>query len=134
MSRVHNPRVIEEVRDRIGRLEGSAAKKAIVLPFGGREMDEQALVQEQSGARRGRSGESCSGRARRHLMGRRRTGLQLAPGEEHALRRLGRARRNTAHSAYPARRRLRSLRHRSVPWAGSSGSIFRRSPRRANSV
>jgi hypothetical protein len=34
MSRVHNPRVIEELRDRIGRLEVSAAKQAIVLPFG----------------------------------------------------------------------------------------------------
>ncbi len=40
MSRAHNPRVIEELRDRIAHLEGSAAKKAIVLPFGVREMDE----------------------------------------------------------------------------------------------
>jgi hypothetical protein len=39
MSRAHNPRVIEELRDRIAHLEGSAAKKAIVLPFGVREMD-----------------------------------------------------------------------------------------------
>ena len=34
MSRAYNPRVIEELRDRIAHLEGSAAKKAIVLPFG----------------------------------------------------------------------------------------------------
>ncbi|MDP9762498.1 damage-inducible mutagenesis protein (plasmid) [Rhizobium ruizarguesonis] len=40
MSRAHNPRVIEELRDRIAHLEGSAAKKAIVLPFGVCEMDE----------------------------------------------------------------------------------------------
>src|ERR1044072_9624518 len=40
MSRAHNPRVIEELRDRIAHLEGSAAKKAIVLPCGVPEMDE----------------------------------------------------------------------------------------------
>lgn len=41
MSRVHNPRVIEELRDRIAHLESSAAQKAIVLPSGVREMDER---------------------------------------------------------------------------------------------
>lgn len=41
MSSAHNPRVIEELRDRIAHLEGSAAKKAIVLPFGVREMDDR---------------------------------------------------------------------------------------------
>ncbi len=41
MSRAHNPRAIEELRDRIAHLEGSAAKRAIVLPFGIREMDKR---------------------------------------------------------------------------------------------
>ncbi|EUB98036.1 hypothetical protein PMI07_006350 [Rhizobium sp. CF080] len=41
MSRVHHPRVIEELRDRIAHLEGGASKKAVVLPFGVGEIDER---------------------------------------------------------------------------------------------
>lgn len=41
MSGVHNPRVIEELRHRIAHLEGSASRKAVVLPFGVRQMDER---------------------------------------------------------------------------------------------
>lgn len=41
MTRAYNPRVIEELRDRIAHLEGGAAKKAIVLPFGVPELDER---------------------------------------------------------------------------------------------
>lgn len=39
MSRAHNPRVIEDLRDRIAHLEGSAGRKAVVLPFGVAEID-----------------------------------------------------------------------------------------------
>ena len=41
MSRAYNPRMIEELRDRIAHLEGSASRKAVVLPFGVRQMDER---------------------------------------------------------------------------------------------
>lgn len=41
MSRASNPRLIEEPGDRIAHLEGNATKKAILLPFGVREMDDR---------------------------------------------------------------------------------------------
>ena len=41
MSRVHNSRVIDELRDRIAGLEGRGSKKAAVLPFGVRQIDER---------------------------------------------------------------------------------------------
>jgi len=41
MSHARNSRVVEELRDRIAHLEGSASKKAMVLPFGVREIDER---------------------------------------------------------------------------------------------
>ena len=39
MSRAHNPRVIEDLRDRIAHLEGSTGRKAVELPFGVAEID-----------------------------------------------------------------------------------------------
>ncbi len=41
MSRVHNPRMIEELRDRIAHLEGGAARRPAVLPFGVRDIDDR---------------------------------------------------------------------------------------------
>lgn len=41
MSRAQNPRVIDDLRERIARLEGTATRKAVVLPFGVPEMDER---------------------------------------------------------------------------------------------
>jgi len=41
MSRVQNPRIIEELRDRIAHLEAGAAKRSAVLPFGVRDIDER---------------------------------------------------------------------------------------------
>lgn len=39
MSRAHNPRVLEDLRERIAHREGSASLKAVVLPFGVAEID-----------------------------------------------------------------------------------------------
>jgi protein ImuA len=41
MSHAPSSRVVEELRDRIAHLEGSAFKKAAVLPFGVRDIDER---------------------------------------------------------------------------------------------
>ncbi|WP_029619608.1 ImuA family protein [Pseudorhizobium marinum] len=41
MSRVHNSRVIDELRDRIAGLEGRGSKNAAVLPFGVCQIDER---------------------------------------------------------------------------------------------
>jgi protein ImuA len=41
MSRAYNTRVIDDLRQRIAHLEGTASRKAVVLPFGIPEMDER---------------------------------------------------------------------------------------------
>lgn len=41
MSHARHSRVVEELRDRIAHLDGSGVRKAVVLPFGVREIDER---------------------------------------------------------------------------------------------